>query len=355
MNKILKMVLALMAVCSVATMNAGSRWSEEKANEWYAALPWMSGCNYIPACAINQIEMWHASTFNPAQIDKELQWAEELGFNTMRVFLSSVVWKNDPIGMKQRIDEFLTICHKHGIRPMLVFFDDCWNEESTYGLQPAPQSGIHNSGWVKDPALSLRNDPEALYPVLKAYVQDVMKHFANDDRVLLWDLYNEPGNIPAEREPQSIHLLKQVFAWAREVDVKQPLTAGVWSEKKKDFNDYQVANSDVISFHCYKDAALTQASIDSLRVHHRPLICTEYMARKHKSTFQSIMPLFKKEKVMAINWGFVAGKTNTIFAWDEKMPGKKEPPLWFHDILRQDATPFNPEEVKVIKQLNGKP
>lgn len=354
MNKLFKFAIAVVTVCCALTAYAGSRWSEQKANEWYASLPWMSGCNYNPACAINQIEMWHPQTFNPAQIDKELQWAEELVFNTMRVFLSSVVWKNDPIGFKQRIHTFLTICQRHGIRPMLVFFDDCWNEESTYGLQPLPKPGVHNSGWVKDPSLSLRNEPESLYPVLKAYMQDVMRHFANDQRVLLWDLYNEPGNIPAALQPQSMALLKLAFEWAREVNVSQPITSGIWSQKLKEFNDFQVANSDVISFHCYKNAELTQACIDSLRPLNRPLICTEYMARKHSSTFQTIMPIFKKEKVMAINWGFVAGKTNTIFAWDEKMPDKIEPPLWFHDILRQDASPFDPEEVKTIKRLNAK-
>ena len=149
--------------------------------------------------------------------------------------------------------------------------------------------------------------------------------FANDSRVLLWDLYNEPGNIPAALQPQSMALLKLAFEWAREVNVSQPITSGIWSQKLKEFNDFQVANSDVISFHCYKNAELTQACIDSLRPLNRPLICTEYMARKHGSTFQTIMPIFKKEKVMAINWGFVAGKTNTIFAWDEKMPDKIEP------------------------------
>ena len=36
---------------------------------------WLVGSNYIPTDAINQLEMWQADTFNPAQIDKELGWA----------------------------------------------------------------------------------------------------------------------------------------------------------------------------------------------------------------------------------------------------------------------------------------
>src|SRR5438045_5946418 len=63
------------------------RWSEQKANSWYQQQPWVVGSDYIPASAINELEMWQAETFDPKQIDKELGWAEGLGMNTMRVFL----------------------------------------------------------------------------------------------------------------------------------------------------------------------------------------------------------------------------------------------------------------------------
>ncbi|MDY3141425.1 MAG: 1,4-beta-xylanase, partial [Parabacteroides sp.] len=63
--------------------------------------------------------------------------------------------------------------------------------------------------------------------------------------------------------------------------------------------------------------------------------------------------LLKENKVVAINWGFVAGKTNTIFAWDEPLPDVAEPKLWFHDIFRQDGTPFSQEEVDCIRSLTG--
>ena len=65
----------------------GSRWSEARANEWYAKQPWLVGSNFIPSDAINELEMFQATTFNPALIDKELGMAESIGMNTMRVFL----------------------------------------------------------------------------------------------------------------------------------------------------------------------------------------------------------------------------------------------------------------------------
>ena len=64
----------------------GTIWSKEKADAWYASQPWLSGCNYQPCTAINQIEMWQAETFDAKTIDKEMGWAEDLGFNTIVFF-----------------------------------------------------------------------------------------------------------------------------------------------------------------------------------------------------------------------------------------------------------------------------
>src|SRR6478735_5257718 len=147
------------------------QWSIEKANSWYANHKWLSGANYIPTNAINQLEMWQAETFSPAVIDKELGWAESIGFNTMRVFLHSVAWKQDPEGFKKRVDQFLGIAAKHKIEPMFVFFDDCWNKEPKPGKQPEPKTGIHNSGWVQDPGQPASSDPKN-FPDLEKYVTD---------------------------------------------------------------------------------------------------------------------------------------------------------------------------------------
>ena len=328
------------------------RWTEEKANAWYAAQPWPSGCNFQPSSAINQIEMWQNESFDATTIDKELGWAQELGFTTMRVFLSSVVWKAEPEVFKKNIDKFLTISAKHNIRPMFVFFDDCWKPESAIGKQDAPKPGVHNSGWVQDPSVSLRTDTAKLFPILEKYVKDIMTTFKNDKRILMWDLYNEPGN--SGHGIKSLPLVKNVFKWAREVNPVQPISAGVWYFGCYELNVFQIANSDVVTYHNYASIKEHELTINLLKLHNRPIICTEYMARRNDSKFQNIMPLLKNNKVGAINWGFVAGKTNTIFAWDEPKPNEKEPVLWFHDIYRQDKTAFDQAEIDVIKKMNGK-
>jgi endo-1,4-beta-mannosidase len=343
-------IFVLSACLQVAVMSqaiVGKPWSIEKANAWYAQHAWLAGADYIPANAINQLEMWQAGTFDPATIDKELGWAEQIGFNTMRVFLHSLAWKQDPEGFKKRVDQFLSIASKHGIEPMLVFFDDCWNKVPKIGTQPVPKPGIHNSGWMQDPGQPASND-ENLHVELGRYVTDVMKHFAHDKRILLWDLYNEPGN--SGKRDSSMVLLRKTFEWARAVNPDQPISAGLWAWDYEKLNAFQATNSDIITYHCYDEPAAHLRIIQLLKAFGRPVICTEYMARVRNSRFDNILPVLAKENVGAINWGFVSGKTNTIYAWDTPIPDGGQPKEWFHDIFRQDGSAYRKEEVDLIRK-----
>ncbi|GAB3908359.1 glycoside hydrolase family 2 TIM barrel-domain containing protein [Mucilaginibacter boryungensis] len=346
-------ILTLLALLSVLSLRAQSRWSAEQANNWYKQQQWPRGCNYQPSSAVNQLEMFQAATFAPQTIDRELGWAQELGFNAMRVFLHHIAWTSDKDGFKKRLNQYLDISARHGIKTILVFFDDCWNDEYHAGKQPEPKTGIHNSGWVRDPGTAIRNNPDSL-KMLESYVKDIMIMLKDDKRVLLWDLYNEPGN--NQYFNNSLPLLKSVFSWAKEVNPSQPISAGVWNwgDKFTELNKFQLENSDVITYHNYGYIDAHMKKIAELQKYGRPLICTEYMARKNGSLFQTIMPMLKKEKIGAINWGFISGKTNTIYAWGTPMPDGKEPELWFHDILRKDGTPFSEVEVNTIKALTGK-
>jgi hypothetical protein len=338
-------------------MNTSTRWSIEKANEWYARQPWLTGCNFIPSSAINQLEMWQAETFDPAAIDRELGLAAALGFNTVRTFLHDLLWEADAEGFKQRIELFLEIAARHGIRPMLVFFDDCWNRNASIGVQPAPKPGIHNSGWVQSPGQDVVNADPATWGRLERYVKDILTTFANDERILLWDLYNEPGN--SSNGERSLPLLRAVFEWARAVDPSQPLTAGIWFDNKE-LNKFQLAASDIITFHNYQKAEHLEREIAELELYGRPIICTEWMARTTGSLVGTHLPVFASHKVGCINWGLVSGKTNTIFAWqDLNNPMARidlsssdecgEPKVWFHDLFRADGTPYDPAEIEAFK------
>ena len=325
-------------------------WSLEKANAWYSQHKWLTGANYIPANAINQLEMWQGQTFDSATIDKELTWAESIGFNTLRVFLHSVAYQQDPAGFKNRMNTFLTIAGKHHIEPLFVFFDDCWNKEPKAGLQPAPKPGVHNSGWMQDPGQAASSD-STKFPALEIYVKDVLTTFAKDRRILLWDLYNEPGN--SGKRDSTLPLLKKVFEWARTVNPDQPISAGIWAWDFEQINSFQYLNSDIITYHNYDEPQWHLRTIELLKLAGRPLICTEYMARTRNSRFANILPLLQRKNIGAINWGFVSGKTNTIYAWDTPLADGSQPIEWFHDIFKPDGTAYREDETNLIKKLNG--
>lgn len=326
------------------------RWSIQRAEKWYAGHTWLNGANFIPSNAINQLEMWQEESFDPITIDRELGYAQGIGMNLMRVYLHSLAYKQDPKGFKERMDRYLELADGRGVKTMFVFFDDVWNKDPKVGKQPDPKPGTHNSGWMQDPGDPASKE-KANFPFLETYVKDVLETFKNDERILLWDLYNEPGN--SGKGNSSIPLLEAVFSWAREVNPSQPLSVGIWSWGLVDLNAIQALNSDIITYHHYGDPQDHKKVIQFLRTHGRPMICTEYMARTRNSRFSNTMPMLKEEKIGAINWGLVKGKTNTIYEWDLPIPNGDEPLEWFHDIFRKDGTPYRQDEVELIKKLNG--
>jgi hypothetical protein len=348
----MKKVYLIIALFLLVLPTYAQKWSVEKANQWYKQQGWLVGANYTPAYAINQLEFWQAETFNLQAIDKEFGYAENIGMNSMRVFLHHTLWKQDRAGFKKRIDQFLTVADKHGIKISFVFFDDCWNDTYSPGVQPVPVLGKHNSGWLRDPGTVIANN-KVLMDVLEAYVKDILQTFNADKRILMWDLYNEPGN--NDQGNNSLLVLRNVFKWAREVNPTQPITVGLWTDRYKELNEVQIENSDIISYHSYAKPEEHLAKIQSLRIYKRPLICTEYMARKHGSTFAAILPLLKKENIGAINWGLVDGKTNTKYAWDELISDGAEPKLWFHEVFRNDGTPYDVKETQLIRTLTKVP
>lgn len=253
----------------IVTSTPPERWTVEHAQTWYHSYPWLVGANFVPSTAINQLEMWQAETFDPAIIDRELGYAQGIGMNTMRVFLHDLAWREDPEGFFSRVDKYLEIADRHGIKTLFVIFDAVWHPNPHSGKQPDPVPGLHNSGWVQSPGRACLESPEK-QDELKPYVVAVLTRYKDDSRVLGWDLFNEPDNPnrsaygregknielnEADKEKFATQLLEKTFRWAREVNPSQPLTCGVW------LGDYlthptplqrlQLGQSDVITFHNY--------------------------------------------------------------------------------------------------------
>jgi hypothetical protein len=344
-------------------------WPIEKANAWSHSLPWLVGCNYAPSTAINQLEMWQAETFDLLAIERELGWAEDLGFNSLRVFLHDLLWEQDETGLLTRMEQFLTVAHRHKIGVVFVLFDGVWDPFPQLGKQRSPRPGLHNSGWVQSPGAKTLTDPTQ-HERLKAYVTGVVGHFKADRRIHAWDLFNEPDNPNhssygkielSNKAEAALGLLQKTFTWARAVDPIQPLTAGVWAgnlsdpEKLSPINRLMLEQSDVISFHNYRPLAELKKDVESLKRYHRPMLCTEYMTRPVGSTFDPVLAYLKQEHIGAYNWGFVAGKTQTIYPWDSwNKAYSSEPSVWFHDIFRPDGRAYDPKEVAFIRRVTGK-
>ena len=203
---------------------------------------------------------------------------------------------------------------------------------------------------------------------LKPYVVEVVGRFANDKRVLLWDLFNEPDNPnkksygPLEltnKDEAAVRLLKRSFQWAREANPSQPLTVGVWAggpwNNEPGLNHVHraaLAESDVISFHNYGNPDEMKARLQELKPLNRPLLCTEFMARGNGSTFEAILPVLAEEKIAAYCWGLVDGKSQTKYPWNSwQMPVAGEPNPWHHDIFHADGRPYRKVEVEFIKRI----
>lgn len=345
-----------------------SIWSKEKANEWYNENPWLVGANFNPSTAINQLEMWQQETFDPETIDKELGWAEAIGMNTMRVYLHDLLHKNDPEGLYERMDEFLKIADGHGMKILFVLFDSCWDPFPKAGEQRAPKPHVHNSGWVQSPGQEVLQD-SSQYDRLEKYVKETIGEFKNDERILGWDIWNEPDNMtgPSYEDveiPNKVDLvlplLKHAFEWARSVNPSQPLTSGVWigdwsdPENMKPMHKMQLEQSDIITFHNYDSPADFEKRIKDLQRYKKPILCTEYMARPNGSTFQGFLPIAKEYNVGMYNWGFVDGKTQTKYPWDSwTKTYTSEPDVWFHEVFRNNGEPYDEEETQLIKELTA--
>ena len=360
---------------------ADYRWTEERAWQWHNENGWMVGTNFNPSTSINQLEFWQEDTYDPETIERELEWSADLGMNMHRVYLHNLLWDQDSIGFLERVDNYLNISESKDIKTLFVLLDDVWHPVPKLGKQPEPIPFVHNSGWVQAPGSEILGD-SSRHDELKNYVKGVISHFADDKRVVGWDLYNEPDNVASsdpenlvnninfrglnrgpevkEKHIYSLSLLKKIFMWAREVNPSQPLTVGLWKDSET-WNDidnlsaidrFAISNSDVISFHAYGDLEETMKKIEDLEQFNRPLLCTEYLARGEQNTFQIMLPLFKEKEISAVNWGFVAGKTNTAFPWSSwQVEFDSLPKIWHHDIYLPDKTPYDEKEIAFLKNI----
>lgn len=327
-------------------------WTSERANAWYEKIAWQVGFNYVPSTAVNSTEMWRKDTFDEAVIRKELRWAKEFGYNSLRVFLQYIVWEKEREGFLQNFERFLCIAAENGFSVLPVLFDDCAFDQGMdpfYGDQYPPVPGIHNSRWTPSPGFSNADDPKK-QPLLQEYVHAVVGAHANDERILAWDLYNEPGN--TARGNEALPLLVNVFRWARECDPAQPLTAGPWNPGVYDSVYYAMLElSDVLSFHSYEALEKTISNcVKPLEKLNKPIFVTEWLSRQRNNTFETHLPYWAENKISCWQWGLVVGKTQTNL-WGGVR--NEKPEVWQHDVFYPDGTVYRQEEMELLRRLRA--
>lgn len=339
-------------LCAATALKAVPRMTSDEAWEWYNSKPWFCGVNYIPSNAINYTAMWDKTSFSPKVIDSELQLMQDIGMNCVRVVMQYAVYEDDPRYFVKTFEKFLNICEKHSIYVMPIFFDDCTfgtNTDPVVGKQPEPLEGWYAWAWSPSPGYSMVVD-EREHSKLEKYVKHILKRFANDKRIMAWDLYNEPTN--TSMPERSWPLLRKVFDWARTVNPSQPLTTCVWNGNKQ-LEDFLIDNSDIVTFHCYANPEETRKSMERMCAVGRPVICSEWLNRPRKSNIEDIMPMFKDNRVGCMIWGLVNGKTQTHLPWGHRPEHGQYNGEWQHDIFYSDYRPYNQHEIDIIKELTS--
>eukprot|EP01064_Diplonema_japonicum_P030929 TRINITY_DN538_c1_g2_i1.p1 TRINITY_DN538_c1_g2~~TRINITY_DN538_c1_g2_i1.p1 ORF type:complete len:452 (+),score=54.52 TRINITY_DN538_c1_g2_i1:48-1358(+) len=368
----------------VESLTVRSRWSVEEAWAWQKKVGWMIGGNFVPSNAVNQIQMFSEEGFDVTLIEKEIKIAAKKGnMNAMRVFLHNLLFEDNKEAYFTRLDKYLEISARHGVKTIFVFFDACWRATAHLGRQPTPIPHTHNSGWVQCPTHAQLLD-ERSWAGLKDYVTQTIKRFRNDERVVLWDIYNEPSNTAMEfdhipqkltvaqgaanltmitqskKKAQVLKLLEKAFVWARSGNPTQPITSGMWGAMtptdNSPFTKLQMEQSDIVSFHNYDPEEQLLKYIQGFSSEQRPLICTEYLARSHGSTVHASLPVFHAKGISAFHWGVIDGATQTSYpwsSWHDEMAAK--PDIWHHDVFSPNGDPHDPAEVELMGKLRETP
>jgi len=345
-------------------LRARQRWTTERAQRWQDETGWLLGCNFTPSTASNQLELWQADTFDPETIDRELGWAAETtGMNSIRLFLHDLCWTVDGPAFLDRVDRVLDLAAGHGINVLPVLFDGIWDPDPRPGPQRRPRPGIHNSTWVQGPGAAVIADPSR-WPALRPYVEAVIDRFGHDERVVGWDLFNEPDSWnlawahrdPAGKRAKVGALLEQIWDWAEAVDPDQPLTVGVYElpsghvERASAVARTAIERSDVISFHSYSSEEGLTKAIDGLGRFGRPLVCTEWMGRPASPV--ALAEVFRDRGVGAYCWGLVDGRTQTRYPWTSWYKRAAPDAPWFHELLHADGTPYDDDEAALLRRVS---
>ena len=357
----------------------GTKWSKEKVWDWYNSRPWIRGCNFMSSDCANRVDQWQEYGFEERfeTTKRELALVAETGFNSIRIIPEFIVWLKEHDGFMERFEHYIAEADKNGISCMVVLGNDCMppKEEALkrmnlgeqhvdwgyHGGRKVSQHGVFNGA-----GYSLLDEPEYAEKYYE-FVREIVTKYKDDERILLWDVFNEPGN--SGRKSMSLPHLMKFFEIIRNIDPIQPLTVGIWSQTVDLDNLLEIEkigleNSDIITYHNYSSYENNIEEMHLLKKLERPVMNTEWLARCCKNTVEEMFPLYFLEKIGCYCWGFVAGKYQTYEPHNNVWYNYKDNPdsylnwdfdfsKWFHDLYRPSLNPYVPKEIYLIKKFSS--
>lgn len=349
------------------------KWSEEKAWKWYNSQPWIRGYSTYPSNCVNRIAMWQEYKHDEVikQADYEFSLAKETGFNAVRAIIQFDVWLYQHDSFMKNLEEYISVANKHSQKVMLVLGNDCtvaksrWKapvfgeQKIDWGYHSGIKGGQH-AGDYKEPGYQLLDESDLLEKFYEM-VGEIAQKYAKDERVQIWNIWNEVGN--SNRENMSRSIMEKTFEIVRSYSPIQPLTADVWSrhliDEAKDVEKLALELSDIISFHCYGPYNEFVIMIKQLKEkYNRPLVCSEWLNRLGNNNVNEIFPLLYLEKIGSYHWGLMQGFSQTFEPWGgyfiRQANGENlDLTVWQHDIFRFNGMPYIPSEIKTFKLFSS--
>ncbi len=353
------------------------RWTKDEIDSWYNSLKWLRGSNFLPSNCVNRLDMWQSigREEHLKTADLELKMCDELGFNTVRLWLNFDVYYKEPKEFMETLEQYIALSAKHHQSVMLVlaYEEDLPNGDTFVPKELGAQKVYHNhfnrdydheDACCAEGSFKHYMEYPELRPIFIDMVERVVRRYREDERILAWNIENEPGIAIGAR---AIPILEELFARVRALDPIQPLTADIWrgvnetngsfaSEEEK--AAYEL--SDFISFHSYSPYEWFLTGIHTLKKHYdRPIIVTEWLNRCNHNNVAEIYPLCMLENIGCYCWGFVAGGTCTTEPWEGmwkegSAPADFDFTKWQHDLYRINYRPYDPREIELIKRCNAR-
>ncbi len=256
--------------------------------------------SYSPAMAYN----W--THFDAAVWRREVPYATRFGSNTLRIWLDWGAWLILGDDLLKRFDRALDIIHRNGMRTIPVLFNR-W-VDPRYPVGGISDNDLRASDWSL-----AKFDP---------YVDALATHFRCDERILLWDVCNEP--LWGTRWNAEDILFREHVWLANVADRLRrgsglPITIGAMVDH---FVHQTAALCDVISFHPYPNepGEMDKMCRDHVAIAKRfgkPLICTEsccgsFDDQERGRLARECIETLERHGIGWVVWSLCAGKFVTL-------------------------------------------